>query len=128
MYKRINLCPSSSHDLSNHATNCPNCGAPIEGVKCKYCGTYFFNIADIDFNKPKYIRIPVGNRMMILNVVASEMSLTTKSADEVFYANNKPFAYMSSPEYELDLKLKVVPDDEGIYMIRKDLDDAERTE
>ena len=22
-------------------TNCPNCGAPIEGGKCPYCGTKF---------------------------------------------------------------------------------------
>ena len=22
-------------------TNCPNCGAPIEGGKCPYCGTNF---------------------------------------------------------------------------------------
>ena len=21
--------------------NCPNCGAPITGSKCEYCGTYF---------------------------------------------------------------------------------------
>lgn len=25
-------------------TNCPNCGAPIKGRECKYCGTIF----DID--------------------------------------------------------------------------------
>ena len=25
-------------------TNCPNCGAPIKGHKCEYCGTIF----DID--------------------------------------------------------------------------------
>ena len=24
-------------------TNCPNCGAPIEGNKCPYCGTIFTN-------------------------------------------------------------------------------------
>lgn len=22
-------------------TNCPNCGAPITGEKCEYCGTVF---------------------------------------------------------------------------------------
>lgn len=22
-------------------TNCPNCGAPITGAKCEYCGTIF---------------------------------------------------------------------------------------
>lgn len=22
-------------------TNCPNCGAPVRGAECEYCGTYF---------------------------------------------------------------------------------------
>lgn len=22
-------------------TNCPNCGAPVHGTKCEYCGTVF---------------------------------------------------------------------------------------
>ena len=25
----------------NKVTNCPNCGAPISGMKCEYCGTNF---------------------------------------------------------------------------------------
>lgn len=25
----------------NKRTNCPNCGAPITGMKCEYCGTDF---------------------------------------------------------------------------------------
>ena len=25
-------------------TNCPNCGAPITGLECEYCGTVFPNI------------------------------------------------------------------------------------
>lgn len=27
-------------------TNCPNCGAPIVGSKCEYCGTAFSNRDD----------------------------------------------------------------------------------
>ena len=23
-------------------SNCPNCGAPITGVRCEYCGTVFY--------------------------------------------------------------------------------------
>ena len=29
-----------------HATNCPNCGAPITKPVCKYCGTVFGGIDD----------------------------------------------------------------------------------
>lgn len=28
----------------NALTNCPNCGAPITGSKCEYCGTVFKDI------------------------------------------------------------------------------------
>lgn len=28
-----------------HNTNCPNCGAIIDGPKCEYCGTVFSNHA-----------------------------------------------------------------------------------
>lgn len=24
-----------------YRTNCPNCGAPVRGAECEYCGTYF---------------------------------------------------------------------------------------
>ena len=32
-------------------TNCPNCGAPIIGDKCGYCGTEF------DFHKSEYEKL-----------------------------------------------------------------------
>ena len=100
-------------------SNCPNCGAPIEGIKCKYCGTYFFNLTDIDFNKPRYIRIPLGNKRVIFNVLADEVSITNNQAQ--FYANNIPV--FSNPEFTIDIKLRVVPDEKGIMYLRKDLEE-----
>ena len=26
-----------------HKTNCPNCGAVLNGTKCEYCGTQFYD-------------------------------------------------------------------------------------
>lgn len=46
-------------------SNCPNCFAPIEPYqcKCKYCGTWYFDMAAFDFddNKPCYIKIRSSN-------------------------------------------------------------------
>ncbi len=27
--------------------NCPNCGAPVEGTSCRYCGTSFVSLGDV---------------------------------------------------------------------------------
>lgn len=44
----------------NSKTNCPNCGAPIEPyqIKCKYCGTIYFDstIFDTENKTPCYIK------------------------------------------------------------------------
>lgn len=32
--------------MSNKSTNCPNCGAPLNGGKCEYCGTEINHIDD----------------------------------------------------------------------------------
>ena len=38
-------------------TNCPNCGAPIQGPKCEYCGTNFrdyrTNLDEVNLIKAK---------------------------------------------------------------------------
>lgn len=30
--------------------NCPNCGAPVSGFKCEYCGTVFYEKRDDDLS------------------------------------------------------------------------------
>lgn len=34
-------------------TNCPNCGAPITGRNCEYCGTVFYALKQFDHNDSK---------------------------------------------------------------------------
>lgn len=103
-------------------TNCPNCGAPIDGIKCRYCGTQFFNIADIDFTKPRYIRIPIGNRDYMFNVIAEEIGLSQTADDicEYAYADNIPYLKTSATACTLNIKLRVVPDDDGVMMLFKE--------
>ena len=38
-------------------TNCPNCGAPRENLKCDYCGTWYFDFTSFfEDGKPCYIK------------------------------------------------------------------------
>lgn len=41
--------------------NCPNCGAPLNGEKCPYCGTTFYDFSSIEDGKPCYMRIRMGS-------------------------------------------------------------------
>ena len=38
-------------------TNCPNCGYPIQGYKCEYCGTHFYDFTNMEMGKASYFRI-----------------------------------------------------------------------
>lgn len=38
-------------------TNCKNCGAPIEGTKCPYCGTYYYDLTVLDMQHPGIVKI-----------------------------------------------------------------------
>ena len=95
--------------------NCPNCGAPIEGVKCQYCGTYFFNICDIDTKKPKYIRIPIGDRTYMFNVIATNVKLEASDSCIGLYADSTKLTTAHYPDYHLSLEMDVLPDNDEIY-------------
>lgn len=69
--------------------NCPNCGAPIEGYVCKYCGTYLINIADISNENPTYIRFKFNNNIYIMLVQAANASLEIKSNPMYIEYNSK---------------------------------------
>ena len=59
--------------------NCPNCGAVIEvdKNKCPYCGTSYFDFANIPLNEPFYLRIKTNDgKMFTQKVFLSNMSAT----------------------------------------------------
>jgi hypothetical protein len=48
--------------------NCPNCGAPITGEYCPYCGSVFYDWAALDSNKPKVIPGRAGKLDLIIKL------------------------------------------------------------
>ena len=44
--------------------NCPNCGAPITGMECPYCGSVFYDFATLDSEKPTYIRMKWNDQII----------------------------------------------------------------
>lgn len=56
-------------------TNCPNCGAPISGIKCEFCGTQFFDLADLELNKPGFLRVRFNDSMLLFDAIPVEMEI-----------------------------------------------------
>ena len=48
--------------------NCPNCGAPITGSECEYCGSVFYDFASLDTNGINYVRLRVWDEAVTFRV------------------------------------------------------------
>ena len=82
--------------------NCPNCGHPIEDVTCSYCGTVFYDFANINDDKPSYIRLRWMNGIHIFKCKMIGGEATVKP-----------------DEFPLiDLQFVILPDDEGVLIRR----------
>lgn len=47
----------------NRRTNCINCGAPLTGTKCHYCGTEY-HLDDLGRLKEYYVKLEIFGRKM----------------------------------------------------------------
>lgn len=57
-------------------TNCPNCGAPIQGIQCQYCGTRFFDLSNIDLEKENYFQINYRGQTLLVKGIPTECTVT----------------------------------------------------
>lgn len=59
----------------NVQLNCPNCGAPITGDRCEYCGTQFIDCT-VKKDKPFYLKVSLdGNRTIIVKVLLESLTV-----------------------------------------------------
>lgn len=50
--------------------NCPNCGAPITGDRCEYCGTQFIDCTTLRPDKAFYLKYsPDGKNTIVARVI-----------------------------------------------------------
>lgn len=59
--------------------NCPNCGAPIVGDRCLYCGTVFYDFAAIDMDKPSYIKMRLNGHVVIFKGILRNVDIEMAS-------------------------------------------------
>ena len=72
-------------------SNCPNCGAPIVGNKCEYCGTIFNDIQEkYQFNQEQenlYCRLDLLHKLDQLDI--DKKNLEYQLAYDNLVANTK---------------------------------------
>lgn len=65
--------------------NCPNCGAPLGELDvCEYCGTHVMDCT-MQIDKPFYIKIRHGNKLIIDKVYLTDARVNFKSDDFGYY-------------------------------------------
>lgn len=83
--------------------NCPNCGAPIIGAKCEYCGTQFYDFADIELNKECYIRIKYKDLILAAKFYPFECDFEQEQPEAAIYGDDR-IAICSQPEMYFSLR------------------------
>lgn len=57
--------------------NCPHCGAPIESMRCPYCGTLFLDFVNMDVDEPTYLRVKApSGQLLLFKAAVGSMTFT----------------------------------------------------
>lgn len=102
---------------------CPQCGAPITGTECKFCGATFYDFSTLSMDKPCYIKLKTGKFINMFKAIVTKADFNVESGDgPVLYCNDNPYVTISAPTYSLDISMDILNDD-GILLTRKDIKD-----
>lgn len=104
----------------NEALNCPNCGAPVEGEKCAYCGTVIYDFAVIDDSKYSYIKMRLNGHLLMFKVLLRSADITMEPAENYIYLDNKKMLIESVPQMTITTEFTVIPDDDILYKVKKE--------
>lgn len=95
------------YNENGHALTCPQCGATIEGTKCKYCGALFIDFACLDADKPFYLKVKKNDIIHIFKVRLALIKQETEFSE--LYYDNRP--YQVCPYTSLTMDFDVLPND-----------------
>ena len=92
--------------------NCPNCGAAINGCVCQYCGTQFFDFADIDLGNAGYLRIRVQDQILLVKAIPTKLDMQYEYPHmEVTINSGVGLPIRTIPELCINLELHTIPND-----------------
>ena len=103
-------------------TNCPNCGAPITDTKCPYCGTIYYDFANLKVGDISLIRLKLGDALHTFKAVVTGVSIKSDPINS-FYDDYTVSTY---PGWDLDISMTIVQDVSGVLAVsyKEDADDT----
>ena len=93
-------------------TNCPNCGAPVSGWQCDYCGAVFYDFSslDISFDKQIFMRFKYEGKTVQTKVRLTNFNVNSQPDTVTLYADCRPISYMTNVRTAIDMSFDVVDD------------------
>ena len=90
--------------------NCPNCGAPINGDLCPYCGTAFIDWSAIDIHKPNWIKINLDNKIVLVKAVLLNASTYVDDSEPISYADEfSAYCIQTNPNITIESTFNCIP-------------------
>lgn len=88
-----------------------NCGAPVSGPVCPYCGTVFDQQAALSLavGKDVHIKFEHHGRECEFSVRLDGLHIENESETETLYADSLPYYVRSLPRYRVSFGGEVVP-------------------
>lgn len=113
-------------------TNCPNCGAPIDGDKCPYCGTRLINIAELEPGETIWLIFKDDQNKNIIHasrVLVKHIGVSMSQDSTVFYADGTPIHYYN-PTMDICIEIDgtLTKNQQGFFGIAVDRREAEDPE
>lgn len=108
--------------MREHLT-CPQCGAPITGTECKFCGAVFYDFSTLSMDKPCYIKLKTGKIINMFKAIVTKINCDIEPNDTVLYCDINPYAVIGPPRYSLDISMDIL-DNDGILVTRKEIDNG----
>jgi hypothetical protein len=88
--------------------SCPNCGAAVSGSKCEFCGSIFWDFADMEIGKAAFVRIRIRDKTFICKAIPLNIDLHTEVPTQTVYADNTPYMVLASlPEYSMEIGFRL---------------------
>lgn len=111
--------------------NCPNCGAPIDGHKCPYCGTVIFDFASIEVGKPIWISLKAPDgKIHMVHVLPEAIDFLPSICDDayIYTDNDRHYIKYSCHPPALRMEFTEIPNMDGILHYISERDSVSSTE